>query len=222
MTYLIRKAMPGRPPTAAASNWDGAGIVYVDQFHPKSSDHHPRTIVRALYDPEHLHVRFEVHDRFIRSTHVGYQSMVSKDSCVEFFAQPKNGKGYFNFEMNCGGHLLLHYIEDPMRMPDRFFKKSTPVPVELAATHVRIEHSLPKRVDPEIVEPIDWWLQLRIDFELFEQFVGPLDERPGSSWRGNFFKCAEENSHPHWAAWSRTGGPLRFHQPQYFGELRFE
>jgi len=33
-----------------------------------------------------------------------------------------------------------------------------------------------------------------------EHYVGPLGPLTGQVWRGNFFKCAEDNSHPHWAA----------------------
>ena len=37
----------------------------------------------------------------------------------------------------------------------------------------------------------------------------------------NFFKCADDSSHPHWASWAPIGEALNFHQPQYFAPLRF-
>jgi hypothetical protein len=43
----------------------------------------------------------------------------------------------------------------------------------------------------------------------------------GQSWRGNFFKCAEEISHPHWASWSPVD-ELNFHLPRCFGTIHFE
>jgi len=41
---------------------------------------------------------------------------VWKDSCVEFFIQPRPDAGYFNLEMNAGGAHLCCYIEDPARV----------------------------------------------------------------------------------------------------------
>jgi len=40
--------------------------------------------------------------------------------------------------------------------------------------------------------------------------------------RGNFYKCAEDNSHPHWASWASMGGELNFHLPDRFGWFSFE
>ena len=48
-----------------------------------------------------------------------------------------------------------------------------------------------------------------------------VDGVEGEVWRGNFFKCVEENSHPHWASWSPVD-EFNFHLPQCFGVLRFE
>jgi hypothetical protein len=116
--------------------------------------------------------------------------------------------------------MLLYYIEDPTKMPDRFFKVSTPVPENVART-IQIDHSLPRVVDPEIAEPVDWWLQLTIPFAIFEPYVGPAHPKPGDTWQGNFFKNGGETSHPHWASWSSIGPVLRFHQPEFFGDLKF-
>ena len=55
-----------------------------------------------------------------------------------------------------------------------------------------------------------------------EQYVGRLCNLPGQTWRGNFYKCADRSSHPHWASWSPLGEPLNFHTPQFFGPLRLE
>ena len=42
----------------------------------------------------------------------------------------------------------------------------------------------------------------------------------GQVWRGNFFKCAEDISHPHWAAWSPVD-EFNFHLPRCFGTIQF-
>lgn len=199
--------------------WRDVPALAINQFHPRSSDHRPRTLARIAYDPQSLCVRFDVEDRYVRSVATGYQQPVCRDSCVEFFVQPKPDRGYFNLETNCGGTLLLYYIEDPTRTPTGF-AKFTPVPLELAS-QITILHSLPCHVDPEITTPTSWSLAYRLPLSILEHYVGRLGPLPGQSWRGNLYKCGDHTSHPHWASWSPVGDQLNFHQPARFGDLCF-
>ena len=73
-----------------------------------------------LYDANGLYGIFRVQDRYVRCVRTQYHDAVWKDSCVEFFAQPKPDRGYFNFEFNCGGAFLCSYITNPERTPDGF------------------------------------------------------------------------------------------------------
>jgi hypothetical protein len=198
--------------------WAGLPVAEVNHFLPQSSDHPPRTVLRLTYDASGIQGRFEVEDCFVRSVRTGYGSEVWKDSCVEFFVEPKAGRGYFNFEFNCGGAFLVNHILDPTRTPEGF-KEFTRLP-ESVAKQVQVRASLPPVVEPEIGKPVTWTLEFSIPFALFESYVGPIGNVAGQTWRGNFFKCAEENSHPHWAAWSPVD-EFNFHLPRCFGELRF-
>jgi hypothetical protein len=222
MQYVVKRTVIAPAPRDewASQRWAAANTLEVNQFHPRSSDHRPRTQAKLLHDDAHLYVLFRVQDRYVRCVHTTYQSFVSRDSCVEFFLQPDPERGYFNFEVNCGGTMLLYYIEDPTRTETALFRKYTPVPKELAET-VRIWHSVPTRVDPEISKPVDWTLGCAIPFSLFEPFVGAAGAQTAHGWRGNFFKCGDETSHPHWASWSPIGEILRFHQPECFGAISF-
>lgn len=175
--------------------------------------------MRLLHDARGIHGLFQVHDRYVRCVRAEYGSEVWKDSCVEFFVQPRADAGYFNFEFNCGGAFLCSYIVDPTRTPDGF-KEFVKLPAEIGR-QIQVCTSLPGVVDPEIAEPTDWTLQFFIPFSLLEKHAGALGEVAGQTWRGNFFKCAEDNSHPHWAAWSPVD-ELNFHLPRCFGTLRFE
>ena len=85
---------------------------------------------------------------------------------------------------------------------------------------VQVKSSLPQVVEPEITAPVRWTLQFFIPFSVLEAFTGPLDAVSGQVWRGNFFKCATEVSHPHWAAWSPVD-EFNFHLPRCFGWLFF-
>ena len=49
--------------------------------------------------------------------------------------------------------------------------------------------------------------------------LGPLEPPAQRRWRGNFYKCADESSHPHWASWRPIGEKLDFHTPEFFGEI---
>lgn len=221
MQYLIRK-LPTTTATALALDdaaWDQADLARINCFRPESSPHRPRTTVRLFYDHHGIQGRFQVQDRYVRCTRTEYGSEVWKDSCVEFFVEPRPGAGYLNFEFNCGGAFLCSHIVDPTRTPEGF-KQFTKVPAEVAR-RISVQSSLPAVIEPEITRPVVWQLRFFIPFTLLEQYVGPLGELNGQTWRGNFFKCAEDNSHPHWAAWSPVD-ELNFHLPRCFGTLQLE
>jgi hypothetical protein len=220
--YVAGRALsvPGLDAAENGCAWDAAVPAPLQYFHHHSSEHRPQTLARVLYDPQSLYVEFTVHDRFVRCVHLEDQEAVYKDSCVEFFVQPKAGYGHFNFEVNCGGALLLYYVEDGRPAPGGQQVRFRPLEASFLQS-VRIWHSLPRRIEPEIDTPLDWRVALAIPLTLFEACVGEVAAVPEAIWRCNFYKCGDETSHPHWAAWSPIGNELNFHQPEYFGELRF-
>ena len=169
---------------------------------------------------EGLFLFYRVRDKYVRCVHAEYQSSVCRDSCVEFFVEPKPDRGYFNFEINCGGAMLLYYIQDATIVGDDF-KQREEVPWELGKL-VQIHHSMPSTVEPEIEDDTDWVVEYFVPFALFESFVGPLAPVAGQTWRANFYKCADECSHPHWASWAPLHGEVSFHVPQHFAPIRFE
>lgn len=192
-----------------------AEVGRIDQARPESTAHRPETTFRVLHDGASLYLRFDVSDCYVRSVQTAYQSPVCTDSCVEFFVQPKAGLGYFNFEVNAGGTLLLFYVEDPTRTPQGL-KRFTPV-AEAWGARVTVQSSLPRTVNPEITEPLAWHVSYRVPLSLFEHYVGDIG-KAGAVWRANFYKCGDQTSHPHWLAWSPVP-TLNFHLPASFGEL---
>jgi hypothetical protein len=229
MRYLVARSSV---PPKLVTNWDDptwqcAATIDIAHFHPRGSDHRPTTRARMLYDGRQLYLMFDVHDRFVRCVRTEYQSGVSRDSCIEFFLQPRpdhpepDRRGYFNFEINCGGTLLVYYITDPARGEgDQLFREYEVLPPEFGAA-VEIVTTLPRVVEPEITQPTRWGVACRVPLEILESYVGEIADPAGQTWRGNFFKCGDETSHPHWASWNPIGEVLRFHQPQYFGEIQF-
>jgi len=207
-------------PTDGSPDWSAVQPIEIDFFFEHSSDHRPCTQVRVLYDNDQLYVRFNVADRYVRAVAENYQDSVCKDSCVEFFVQPKAGANYFNFEVNAGGIMLLYCIPvaaDGSAQMDQL----QPVPFD-RVKEMKIRHSLPSRIEPEITEPCEWTIEYSIPLYLFEQYG--LLSRPlaGQTWRANFYKCADTTSHPHWGMWSPIPDGRSFHRPEYFSELVFE
>jgi hypothetical protein len=198
--------------------WREAPAVQLNAFRPESTDHRPRTEVKLLAGPTGLHGFFRVLDRYVRCVHTGWQEPVYQDSCVEFFVQPKTAGGYFNFEFNCGGAMLASYITDSTRTAHGF-KAFSRLSVE-EMEQVRIYHSLPERIEPEIGEETIWFLEFFIPFALLARYAGPLGDLAGQVWRANFYKCGDKTSHPHWASWAPVD-ELNFHLPRCFGALLF-
>ena len=220
MNYTVRRAATAPQLDAPWQDplWEQADTLEIEHFRPESSPHRPRTSARLLYDARGIHGLFRVQDRYVRCLRTQYHDPVWKDSCVEFFAQPQADRGYFNFEFNCGGAFLCCYITNPERTAEGF-KEFVKVPADLGRL-IQARSSLPPRVEPEITQEVVWTLGFFIPFALFEPYLGPLGPVAGQAWRGNFFKCADESSHPHWASWAPVDA-LNFHRPTCFGTLRF-
>lgn len=220
LNYVVNQRSSPLPLTADwdFAAWQGSSALEIRHFLPQSSAHRPSTAARLLYDTAGIHGIFRVKDRYVRCVRTRYCDEVWKDSCVEIFVQPKPNGGYFNFEFNCGGAHLCNYITDWTRTPEGF-KSFVRIPPGLGR-QVGIKGSLPSIVDPEIAEPTDWTLQFFIPYTLFEAYLGPVHPVGGKAWRGNLFKCAEEVSHPHWAAWSAVD-EFNFHLPRCFGDIMF-
>ncbi len=220
--YVVRKALVTPAPEG---RWDGAAWrdvepLEVSHFFKVGSLHRPATLAKVLFDDTGLYIHFRVEDKYVRAIETQYHGKVWEDACVEFFVKPKKDRGYFNFEINCGGTMLLSYHEAPGWVSEGP-RRSGSVPWEMASK-VRIYHSMPGTVDPEIEDEVVWHIEYHIPFWLLEEYIGPLGDLAGQEWHANFYKCAENNSHPHWATWSPILGKLDFHQPEYFGVIRFE
>lgn len=221
--YVVRRVSSSLTLTPAwdAPAWMAAETAPVDHFHPRSTDHRPAVAARLLYNDEALYLQFRVFDdRYVRVVATRFMEPVYRDSCVEFFVRPRPDAGYFNFEINAGGTLLASHVRD-WRRDAKGLTDAQPLSAD-AAQMIRIVASLPRRVEPELPGPITWGIAARIPYAVFEPFIGTVTPRSGDEWTGNFYKCADATSQPHWASWSPIGEALNFHCPEHFGRLRFE
>jgi hypothetical protein len=209
-------------PAQLDTNWEGPVWADVDALQlmnhmGERPAHFPTTQARLVYDAESIHVMFRVEDRYVRAIAEGHGGPVWRDACVEFFFAPSDApmSGYFNLEMNCGGSILFNHQFRP-------WKEKVPVPLA-DIERLEVFHSLPKIVDPEITAPIVWTAGYRLPFALVARHCPTMKTpTPGVTWRANFYKCAENNSHPHWLTWNKVEFPKpNFHMPEYFGTIEF-
>ncbi len=222
MQYAIKKqpAMPALSADWNASNWQRAETLSITHFPWPDSGHRPHVKARALYDAEALYIHFRVEDQYVRAVAKNFQDSVCLDSCVEFFVAPlPHSDAYFNFEVNCGGTMLLHRC--PSSAERAAGRPSEDVLPEDGAT-IQIAHSLPKIVEPERAQKTTWTVEYRVPFALFSKYFAAPVPQAGDQWRANFYKCGDATSHPHWGSWAlvETERP-NFHQPAFFQPITF-
>lgn len=204
------------------ANWDKApwqdiDALYLTAFMGEKPVHFPQTQAKIAYDDSAIYVIFRVEDQYVKAVHAKNQDPVYKDSCVEFFFTPEedSNEGYFNLEMNCGGTMLFHYQKKPGIRSKRIS--------DAHIDRIKVAHSLPKIVNPEMESRTTWVVEYRIPFSIltdYHQFSLP---KQGAKWRANLYKCADDTSHPHWITWAPVDHPEpNFHLPKYFGWLDFD
>lgn len=225
--YEVRRARGGEPsmepdPRHLPPGWEDAAEGRVERCAAAHSLFFPDMRFRVLWDEACLYVRMVLHDRWVRSVVTAPQGPVCTDSCCEFFVKPAGSAGYFNFETNAGGCLLLAHVTDPRRLPGGGLAAAEPVGADWLE-RLEIHHSLPRVVDPELTAPTDWCICYAIPFEMLEDYAGvPCRPEPGAVWRGNFQCCGDATSHPRYCYWADFGpGEPNFHQPDKFGDLVF-
>ena len=222
MHYTIARAHVPTPPDAdwERPEWQAAETLSISHYPWEDSGHRPRTTARLLYDDEVLAIIFRIEDRYVRAVARNFQDSVCTDSCVEFFVAPlPDSDAYFNFEVNCGGTMLVRRC--PSRAEQDASEEGKKVSGEHGAT-IAMAHSLPKIVEPEIAEPTIWTLEYHLPFALFEHYFGASRPVSGTAWKGNFYKCGDATSHPHWGSWAPVDTPRpTFHQPDFFQPVLF-
>lgn len=222
MQYPIARTRRLSPPQAdwESPQWAAAQTLQITHFPWKDSGHRPRVMARLLCDEQALGVLFRAEDRYVRAVARKFQDSVCTDSCVEFFVSPVPGStAYFNFEVNCGGTMLVYRMPSPEER--RAGKEQLAVAPEDGAA-IPMAHSLPQIVDPEIPDPVTWAIEYHLPFSLFEKYFGSSRPRPGTMWRANFYKCADHTSHPHWGSWAPVDTPQpSFHVPASFQPIVF-
>ena len=197
--------------------WKAVTPVSLTYYMGKEPAHQPKVQVKAAYDDDFLYLIWRVEDNYVLAKRTQHQQDVWRDSCVEFFFTPGGDpqeRGYFNLETNCAGVKLFS--------PHVPGNKDAQFSAEDFASVVTA-NSLKGPIDPELAKPTTWTLEYKIPLSLLEKFTKIERPKPGVTWRANFYKCADDASHPHWLTWSPiTHAEPSFHLPAFFGTLIFE
>lgn len=217
-SYTVRKSAV---PVVLSSGWDGdiwknadvAEVAY--SFADRNvSGHIPVVKIKMLHDDRRICGLFQVEDRYVVARKTADQQMVCQDSCVEFFVKPVTDERYFNFEMNCGGSILLYHA---LKCVKGFYDVVPQADLDTVERY----HSLPHIITEEIAEPVTWYLGFAIPIAFFEKYSKIDPKLSGQVWTANFTKCADECSHPAWLSWQPLS-KCAFHMPNEFGKLIFE
>lgn len=199
------------------SQWKNVETIKVDKHMGGLPKFAPIVEAKMTYDDKNVFVIFRVQDKFVKSTVQEFNGAVSENSCVEFFFSPDSSHplSYFNLEVNAGGTPLIYYISDPWK---KFVKLE-----DKDISKIEIAHSLPKKVDPEITEPITWFIECRIPLDMLQKYSNVSVPGAGVTWKGNFYKTGSKTSNPNYMTWSFVDHPKpNFHLPQFFGTLKFQ
>lgn len=199
------------------SVWQDTESLSIACVQPTTGSHRPAAQAKVCHDGVFIYGIFQVEDRFVRAVATRPNEPVWQDSCVEFFFTPqaKPSASYFNLEINCIGTPLMHYQSGP-RQGTRPFSTAEYSVIKTAAT-------LTAPIAVEMDTPVKWTVEYAFPIELLRNYSGVEQPAAGGSWRGNFYKCADCCSHPHWLSWSPipTSSP-DFHRPDCFGMITFE
>lgn len=180
---------------------------YIDNVNWKEFPYQPVVAFDVVRSDTKLYIRYLVRGNSLRALAELDDSPVYLDSCVEFFMKSVDSDKYYNFEFNCIGTCDASFRES------REVKESlTPEQYALIQRH----SSLEKRTFEEKKGVYSWELIVSIPFVVMGLDPNNLPEKI----LGNFYKCADGTSFPHYLSWNPIDLPKPdFHCPQFFGEI---
>lgn len=177
---------------------------------PGTYSYHPLTVFTIAHSRKYIYVDFFVRGNYLRAMNYTNNSPVAQDSCVEFFLQVPGSDEYWNFEFNCIGTVnASHRVvrPNPTRLTDE------------QIAQIKIYASCGTRPFEEMEGLFAWNLTVAIPFSL----IGIDENNLPDHIFGNFYKCGDKTSLPHYLSWSPIPIPKPdFHRPDYFGKLNLD
>ena len=170
----------------------------------------PTVSFRMFHTGELLHLRFDVEEEYTMAKVGEDQGRVWTDSCVELFISVGN-VGYYNFETNCIGKMLLAYKDQD--------GVSTSAPIQTMEI-IKREPSIGCVPFDEITGDNKWSMTLAIPAKAL--FSHNLDSWCGVEGSMNLYKCGDDLSKPHFLSWNPIDNATpNFHLPPFFRKINF-
>lgn len=181
---------------------------WVQQFPYK-----PLVTFRIAHNKTSILLEYIVKEDSVRAKYEQPNEAVWTDSCVEFFFSPDNSQSYYNLEMNCIGTPLLSFRPQPKVKPN--------VIANDILSKLDIYSTLGNKPFEEQHGFFTWTLTAVIPTNVF--VAHPKLQLSDSQTSGNFYKCGDELTKPHFLSWTKIEHPTpNFHLPRFFGQLIFE
>jgi hypothetical protein len=210
----IKKIFPGGKTTLAEAEKfldSQAASQAIELINWPEFRYKPKVGFKMAHSQNQIWLKYDVTERHILARQTQTNGDVYKDSCVEFFISLDN-QNYYNFEFNCIGTIHAGYG------PGR--KNRKPVPKK-SAELIETKSTLGNQAFEEKTGEFSWELIVRIPLESF--VFDKIESFDSLAARGNFYKCGDETSTPHFVTWNpvETHQP-DYHRPEFFGKLWFE
>ena len=186
---------------------------FIDELNWERFSYKPQVQFKIAHSNNQIWLKYKVSEENILAERTKVNSHVFRDSCVEFFFDPLADGKYYNFEINCIGTILLAY--GPHRKAREYVSPKT------IESTIKVESSLGTQPFVEKTGGHTWEITMILPAEILTH--NPGIQLKGLKSQGNFYKCGDATSEPHYLSWNpiNTGNP-DFHRPEYFGELIFE
>jgi hypothetical protein len=177
----------------------------------KGYDYKPEVHFSIAYGDKEIYLKYYVSEDYFKAEKTETNQMVCEDSCVEFFVSPEDDGIYYNIEFNGIGTILLGTgtgRADSKRADPGIISK------------IRRKTSVGNKPVEERKGKFDWSITIAVPIDVF--FHHKISALEGRTFRANFYKCGDMLSVPHYVTWNVVGTENPdYHQPSYFGMLKF-
>ncbi|MBK8884003.1 MAG: hypothetical protein IPN67_16980 [Bacteroidales bacterium] len=195
-----------------SSRLDDQGVtLHIDTLNWKDFSYKPQVDLSIAYGDNEIFLKYYIKENYFKAEKTETNQMVCEDSCVEFFVSPEDDGIYYNFEFNGIGTSLLGTgtgRDNSTRTNPGIIKK------------IRRLTSVGDKPVSEKEGEFEWTITLAIPLEVF--FHHKIKELKGKTFRANFYKCGDMLKVPHYVTWNPVGTENPdYHQPRYFGVLKF-
>ncbi len=191
---------------------NSAEFQYIETINWAEYPYKPRVKFKMAWCQDNILLKYYVTEENILAKETKVNAAVHNDSCVEFFISPQKDGAYYNFEFNCIGTTKVGYGKaraNRVLINPKILKR------------IKTKSSLGNLPFEEKTGGHKWEMMIVIPKACFSHDKDIVLK--GLKARANFYKCGDKTSKPHFVTWNPVGTENPdYHQPEYFGKLKFE